>query len=64
MQVALTTEAEAALSTAVRVGADGDALYFWARTDGHIGKSSPGSPMKQPEDFWANCDSINAGRCR
>lgn len=64
MQVALTATAEAALYEAVNSKRDGDAVYFWARTDGYAGTSPRNSAAEQPEDFWAYCDSMNAGKCR
>lgn len=45
-------------------GRDGDAVYFWARSDGHPGRLHRPPSEEQPEDFWTYCDSINSGLCR
>ncbi|XP_024359045.1 uncharacterized protein [Physcomitrium patens] len=62
--VALTPAAEVALVKAISTGRDGDAVYFWARTDGHAGTWHRDSSVEHPEDFWGYCDSVNSGRCR
>ncbi|XP_073396654.1 uncharacterized protein [Physcomitrium patens] len=62
--VALTAAAEAALIEAVSTGRDGDAVYFWARTDGNAGTSGEGSFVEPAVNFWTYCDSVNSGQCR
>lgn len=60
----MTPAAEVALVKAISTGRDGDAVYFWARTDGHAGTWHRDSSVEHPEDFWGYCDSVNSGRCR
>ena len=60
----MTAAAEAALIEAVSNGRDGDAVYFWARSNGHAGTLHRNSRVEQPKDFWAYCDSMNSGQCR
>lgn len=60
----MTAAAEAALIEAVSTGRDGDAVYFWARTDGNAGTSGEGSFVEPAVNFWTYCDSVNSGQCR